>query len=325
MWSAGRYGSWNPTNVQSSPVRPPAGRHRQGGTPRRSWPRALAVEVRRILRDDGVARLERQQRATRLRSWVDRDGMWCLTGRFDPETGLTLHGRLDATVAALFTDQVPDGCPVDPLERHDSSPPTPWWPSPTVPRRRLAAAPRCSSWSTSPTPTPPTPAVDWGLPVELPNEVLHRLFPVADGHPVVVTEASSSTPPASSTWDAPPGWPTGPNAAPCGPCTRRAPSPAAPPASTVQDPPHPLVGTRGNHRPPQPGPVVLETPPRRPRPALAPHPHPQPAAHHHLSRRHHQPHRTTPRAPAPATTGAEHTSHGHAPCGPGHPAPDINP
>ena len=31
-----------------------------------------------------------------------------------------------------------------------------------------------------------TPTIDWGLPVELPTEVLHRLFPVADIHPVVV-------------------------------------------------------------------------------------------------------------------------------------------
>ncbi len=54
--------------------------------------RALAAEVRAIQRDEGMARLERQRRATRLRTWIDGDGMWCLTGRFDPETG-TLQGR----------------------------------------------------------------------------------------------------------------------------------------------------------------------------------------------------------------------------------------
>ena len=80
--------------------------------------RALAVEVRNIQRGDEIARLERQRRATRLRSWVDGEGMWCLTGRFDPETGLALHGRLDATITTLLTDNLPDGFPDDPLERH---------------------------------------------------------------------------------------------------------------------------------------------------------------------------------------------------------------
>ena len=44
--------------------------------------------------------------------------MWCLSGRFDPEIGLRLHGRLSATVAARFAEQVPEHCPTDPLERH---------------------------------------------------------------------------------------------------------------------------------------------------------------------------------------------------------------
>jgi hypothetical protein len=50
---------------------------------RRSTPdefrQRLAAEVRRVLADHGTARLERQRRAARLRTWVDhRDGMWCL-------------------------------------------------------------------------------------------------------------------------------------------------------------------------------------------------------------------------------------------------------
>jgi hypothetical protein len=48
---------------------------------------ALAGELRRIQADHSMGRLERQRRAMRLRTWVDhRDGMWCLTGRFDPAT-----------------------------------------------------------------------------------------------------------------------------------------------------------------------------------------------------------------------------------------------
>ena len=81
------------------------------------FPRALAVEVRNIQRGDEIARLERQRRATRLRSWVDDDGMWCLTGRFDPETGLALHGRLDATIPPSSPTRSPTAAH-DPLERH---------------------------------------------------------------------------------------------------------------------------------------------------------------------------------------------------------------
>ena len=50
-------------------------------------------------------------------------------------------------------------------------------------------AARHPKWSSSSTPPPPTrraPTVDWGLPVELPAEVLRRLFATADLHPVVV-------------------------------------------------------------------------------------------------------------------------------------------
>ena len=195
--------------------------------------RALAVEVRSIQRSDEIARLERQRRATRLRSWVDGEGMWCLTGRFDPETGLTLHRRLDATIATLYTDSVPDGCPSDPLERHGF-----------LHAHALVALTHGRGGGpgrpevvvvvdTATTPDPAgAPTIDWGLPVELPTEVLHRLFPWPTSTPSSCTEASSSTPPDNSTWDAPPAWPTGPNAAPCVPSTPPAPSPAAPPATT---------------------------------------------------------------------------------------------
>ena len=79
--------------------------------------KALTVELDQLRADDGVSRLERQRRATRLDTWIDDEGMWCLRGRFDPETGLTLHSRLANTVAALFADKTPDDCPFHPLER----------------------------------------------------------------------------------------------------------------------------------------------------------------------------------------------------------------
>ncbi len=83
--------------------------------------RALVqAEARRFSADHGEERLARQKRACRLRSWVSpSDGMWKLSGSFDPQTGLTLHGRLSAAVSRLFHQSVPDDAPDDPGERAD--------------------------------------------------------------------------------------------------------------------------------------------------------------------------------------------------------------
>jgi hypothetical protein len=87
-----------------------------GQLPRDEFARALRGEVRRVCADDGIDRLQRQRRATGLRTWVDREsGMWCLRGEFDPETGLILDGRLKSMVETLFHDTTPDTCPADPL------------------------------------------------------------------------------------------------------------------------------------------------------------------------------------------------------------------
>jgi hypothetical protein len=77
----------------------------------------VALEARRIESGDGMDRLERQRRATRLRSWVDDEGMWNLRGRFDPVTGVGLDAKLHATVEALFAEQTPPGCPDDAIEK----------------------------------------------------------------------------------------------------------------------------------------------------------------------------------------------------------------
>lgn len=81
------------------------------------WRRRLAFEVNNIRRDDGMERLERQRRATRMRSWMDGEGMWCISGRFDPVTGVKLAARLDQAVEALFVAATPDTCPTDPVEK----------------------------------------------------------------------------------------------------------------------------------------------------------------------------------------------------------------
>lgn len=79
--------------------------------------RRVNQEVRRIQSDDGLGRLERQRRDTRLSSWVDQEGMWNLRGRFDPVTGVTLASKIDSTVEALFAEAVPVECPSDPIEK----------------------------------------------------------------------------------------------------------------------------------------------------------------------------------------------------------------
>jgi Domain of unknown function (DUF222) len=81
--------------------------------------RAARDEARRLERDgDGLERLERQRRAVRMNTWVDKDtgmGRWSVI--WDPATMAALEGRLDAQVQALFHDAHPDGCPTDPLEK----------------------------------------------------------------------------------------------------------------------------------------------------------------------------------------------------------------
>ncbi|TPW13062.1 MAG: hypothetical protein FD127_2271 [Acidimicrobiaceae bacterium] len=76
--------------------------------------RALALRVRQLCVDDGIARFERQRRATTLRHWTDQiTGMMCLYGEFDPETGARITAAIHATVEQLFHDTTPDTCPDD--------------------------------------------------------------------------------------------------------------------------------------------------------------------------------------------------------------------
>ncbi len=76
-------------------------------------------EARRLERDvDGLERLERQRRAIRCNSWIDKEtgmGRWSVT--LDPATWARLETRLDAQIEAMFHDAHPDGCPTDPFER----------------------------------------------------------------------------------------------------------------------------------------------------------------------------------------------------------------
>ena len=79
--------------------------------------RRVRLEADRVRSSDGMERLERQRRDTRLRSWVGADGMWNLSGRFDPVTGVRLAARLDQTVETLFGESTPRDAPDDPIEK----------------------------------------------------------------------------------------------------------------------------------------------------------------------------------------------------------------
>ena len=69
--------------------------------------------------DDGLDRLDRQRRSTRLRWWTGSDGMWNIAGTFDPIRGLELEGRLRNNIDTMFHTGIPDDAPADPTERHD--------------------------------------------------------------------------------------------------------------------------------------------------------------------------------------------------------------
>ncbi len=67
--------------------------------------------------DQGESVLQRQRRAQRLSTWTDREGMFCVRGRFDPATGSKLSQRLEAEADACRAVGLSPECPTDPLER----------------------------------------------------------------------------------------------------------------------------------------------------------------------------------------------------------------
>jgi hypothetical protein len=151
------------------------------------WRRRLGIEAKRIRRNDGVDRLERQRRDTRLSSWTDGDGMVCIRGRFDPITGRALLGRIDNAAAALFAEQTPETCPTDPVaKQHHLN-------ALALARLVEGTAPLTSGRpeyivviDTSSGDGAGGPTVDWGIPVEVPHRVMAELMGDATVHTVVV-------------------------------------------------------------------------------------------------------------------------------------------
>jgi hypothetical protein len=150
--------------------------------------RTLRAEERRLAADDGMSRLQRQRAAVRLHRRTDmQSGMHIFTLTVDPVTGLMLHNKINAATEALFHDKTPDGCPTDPPEKQAFL--------------RAHALLRIIEGkgirlgkpeivivvdTTAADPVSGEPTVDWGLPAEIPHQVLLDLFDIADVHTIVV-------------------------------------------------------------------------------------------------------------------------------------------
>ena len=204
--------------------------------------RTLNRTARALENDNGMTRFTQQRRDTALHTWTDRrTGMFRLSGRFDPLSGVMLHGHLQAMVAALFAERVPSTCPTDPGAKQDhlralallalimqrqpvgltvvphnatSSLDSSFgdgednsasdakgsdvrtddsfdeWASffPAGPGRlgRPEIVVVVDARQTTLDANGNKPAIDWGLPVELPPRVLEDLFARADAHPIIV-------------------------------------------------------------------------------------------------------------------------------------------
>jgi hypothetical protein len=149
--------------------------------------RRVRDEARRLQAADGMDALERQRRATSLRTWVDVEGMWNLKARFDPLTGVALDARLTETLQALFATSTPDTCPTDPGAKQDHL-------------RALALADLILNGGSTSKPGRPEyvvvvdadmpnasgPRTEFSIPVEIPWRVLAELAGGADVHTVVV-------------------------------------------------------------------------------------------------------------------------------------------
>jgi hypothetical protein len=150
--------------------------------------RVVRSEARRLEGDgDGEARLQRQRRAVRLNTWIDRQtgmGRWSAT--WDPETMLHLENRLDAQVQTLFHDTTPDGCPTDLFEKQSFLRATALLAlldgrGVRLGRPEIVVVVDHTTASTE-------PVIDWGLPVDLPRRVLDKVAATAAVHTVVVRD-----------------------------------------------------------------------------------------------------------------------------------------
>ena len=281
--------------------------------------RRLDLETKRLQDDDGLDRLARQRRNVRARTWVDPDGMWNLSAKFDPVTGVRIAARIDAMVQAMFGQSVPDECPDDPIEKQryltahavakmlldealthtnsadddttgdnvgDDTPAPPVRPKPGRPEFVVVIDADATGHT--------GPVAEFSIPVEIPARVLATLAGDADIHTVVVRNGSRAArtrrvePGAHHPTRQPRAAPSTPRPLPrlCHPRVHRRLRP-------LQTPPHHLVAQRRPHRPRQ-SPAGLQPPPHEDPPRRMGHrARPQPRTHPATPRRQRPHHRAT--------------------------------
>jgi hypothetical protein len=146
-------------------------------------------KARSLDRTDPVETFERQRRATTLTTFTDTDGMWNLHGKFDPLTGARIANRLRTTKATKFAEATPDSAPADPRDRsahldalaladlligHSSGGPA------TRPGAPIVVVDATQTDGAG------GPVADWGIPVEVPLEVLTGVLDAQDPDIVIV-------------------------------------------------------------------------------------------------------------------------------------------
>ena len=150
--------------------------------------RTLRAAERRLATDDGMTRRQRQREAVRLYRRTDmQSGMHIFTLHHDPVTGLMLHNKISAATEDLFHDTTPAGCPTDPVEKQSFLRAHAMLNVIDGKGIRLGKPEIVIVVDTTATdPVTGEPAVDWGLPVEIPHQILIDLFDTADVHTIIV-------------------------------------------------------------------------------------------------------------------------------------------
>lgn len=153
--------------------------------------RAVRQRIHRLEADEGVSRLERQRKATRLRCWLDRDtGMWRLVGEFDPVNGALLAQRLDSAVDRLFAQETPATCPADPSGKQDHLRALALLDL-TQPERSAAGRPETVVVvDTRDLDDDGHPLVDWGIPINAPFAAAKEYIARSRVRPVIVDGAA---------------------------------------------------------------------------------------------------------------------------------------
>jgi hypothetical protein len=144
-------------------------------------------KAKELDRSDAEATLDRQRRMTSLTTFTDADGMWNLRGRFDPLTGARLAKRIQGARVAKCSEPTPDTAPTNSLERSNH-----------LEALALADLILRDASTGGGTGAPLVvvdatqadgsggPALDWGIPVEIPRSALADIVESTDPDVVVV-------------------------------------------------------------------------------------------------------------------------------------------